>query len=233
MRRFEAAALARCAGIVAVSERDQQVLEREYRAGSVATIRTGVDLEYFTYGRKPEGAGVVFTGSMDWLPNIDGLEFFLEQVWPQVARGIPHASMTVVGRAPPPALIEAARRRGAAWEFTGWVEDVRPYVRRASAFVIPLRIAGGTRLKVFEAMALGCPVLSTAIGVEGLAVADGIHYRRADAADELARALIELLRSPAEQERLARAARTAVETEYSSLAAARDFERICASVIRR
>jgi len=131
MRRFEAAALARCAGIVAVSERDQQVLEREYRAGSVATIRTGVDLEYFTYGRKPEGAGVVFTGSMDWLPNIDGLEFFLEQVWPQVARGIPHASMTVVGRAPPPALIEAARRRGAAWEFTGWVEDVRPYVRRA------------------------------------------------------------------------------------------------------
>src|SRR4026208_2082102 len=102
---------------------------------------------------------------MDWMANIDGIEYFMEQVWPEVARVRPDTKFVVVGRQPPAALVERAAARGLNWEFTGFVDDVRPYVRRAHVYVIPLRVGGGTRIKVYEAMALGCPVVSTRLGV--------------------------------------------------------------------
>ncbi len=160
IEKFERHALSAFDRVVAVSERDKAQFEQNYGAKDVEVIPTGVDLDYF----KPETSGqsktVVFTGSMDWLANIDGLGYFMDEVWPLIVREEPNASMVVVGRSPPADLVRRAEQRGYAWTFTYFVRDIRPHVAGAAAFIIPLRVGGGTRLKVFEAMARGCPVVS-------------------------------------------------------------------------
>jgi len=233
MRRFERATLQRFDTVIAVSQRDAVQFQRDYGVERVATIGTGVDLDYFTHTLPPPALHVIFSGSMDWLANVDAIEFFLDSVWPQVAERFPGAHMTVVGRAPPPALVERAQARYPNWFFTGYVDDIRPHIRSAAVYVIPLRVGGGTRLKVFEAMALGCPVVSTTIGVEGLPLEAGVHYVRADDERELASAVTALLGSSTERERVSRAARGYVEANFSFRAIARDFERICLDTLER
>lgn len=235
MERFERAALRRFDKVVAVSERDRCKFEEQAPGCDPAVIPTGVDLDYFAPGkvvpqmaREPAaGNRVVFTGSMDWTPNIDAISYFLQQVWPIVLAEIPDAEFEVVGRDPPGNLVQQAARSNPEWRFTGFVKDVRPYVQASDLYVIPLRIGGGTRLKVFEAMAMGCPIVSTSIGVEGLPVVPGQHYARADSAQEFAAAVIELLRDRARRDQIARAARGLVEEKFSSRDVARVFEAIC------
>jgi polysaccharide biosynthesis protein PslH len=227
IERFERYALAAFDRIVAVSERDKAQFEQNYGARDVEVIPTGVDLDYF----KPEASGqsktVVFTGSMDWLANIDGLSYFMDEVWPLIVRDEPNASMVVVGRSPPADLVRRAEQRGYAWNFTYFVRDIRPHVAGASAFIIPLRVGGGTRLKVFEAMAMGCPVVSTSIGVEGLPVVAGEHYLLGDDAETLAKQTVALLRDPERGRQLAGHARAYVENHCSFRNAAAVFEEIC------
>jgi glycosyltransferase involved in cell wall biosynthesis len=230
MAAFERAVLEKYDTIVAVSARDGAAFVEDYAipADKVATINTGVDLDFFAY-TPPRGTGrVVFTGSMDWMANIDGIEFFLERVWPRVLAQCPDATMRVIGRAPPPALVEkAARLYPQGWEFTGFVDDVRPAVAGADAFVIPLRVGGGTRLKAFEGMAMGSPIVSTSIGMEGLDVTDGTHYLCADDEASFADAVVELLQQQALRSRIAQAARSHVEAHCSYRSVARQFEAIC------
>jgi glycosyltransferase involved in cell wall biosynthesis len=170
---------------------------------------------------------IAFTGSMDWLANIDAVDWFLEQVWDRVVREVPGARFKVIGRKPPAFLTAKARARGLPWDFTGFVDDVRPHVRGCSAYVIPLRVGGGTRLKAFEAMAMGCPVVSTSIGVAGLPLEPGRHDLRADTAEALAAALVRLLREADLRQCIAREARRHVEESFSYLRVARAFEEIC------
>lgn len=232
MARYERALLASFAAVVAVAERDRDHFREAYGAEHVCVIPTGVDLEHFTYSPSPllapgSAASVVFTGSMDWMANIDGIEYFMDQVWPLVARARPDARFVVVGRNPPAALVERALARKLNWTFTGFVDDVRPYVRAAHAYVIPLRVGGGTRIKVYEAMALGCPVVSTSIGVEGLPVERGHHYVEADAPGDMAAALLALLDDDARRARLSCDARGFVERTVMAGSAAKVFEQIC------
>jgi glycosyltransferase involved in cell wall biosynthesis len=227
MERFEGDTLRRFDTIVAVSDRDAAHFQEVFGIARAEVIPTGVDVDFFGYASPGDADCIAFTGSMDWMANIDAMDFFLTQVWDLVVREVPRARMKVVGRNPPDFLIDKARERGVAWEFTGFVDDVRPHVRGCSAYVIPLRVGGGTRLKAFEAMAMGCPVVSTAIGVEGLPLQPGRHYLRADAAPELAAALVRLLRDAELRERIAREARRHVEESFSFLRAAQAFEEIC------
>jgi glycosyltransferase involved in cell wall biosynthesis len=231
MHAYEAGMLGCFDTVIAVSERDGAHFRKEYGASNVTVIGTGVDLDYFAWKREPQPGSIVFTGSMDWMANIDAIEFFMDEVWTKIVAAVPHATMTVVGRAPPASLTARAAERQLPWTFTGRVPDVRPYVHRGEAYVIPLRVGGGTRLKVFEAMSMGCPVVSTAIGVEGLAVEHGQHYLRADSAGDMADAVVRLLQEPAEGARIARAARKLVEEHASYRSIARDFERICAETL--
>jgi polysaccharide biosynthesis protein PslH len=227
MVEFERQALQRFDSIIAVSQRDADAFRRDYGVPGTSVISTGVDLDFFAYADPPPSAQCVFMGSMDWLANVDGLEFFMDEVWPLIVKGRPDARMLVVGRAPPAALVQRAAVRNHAWKFTGFVDDVRPHVHGSAVSVIPLRVGGGTRLKAYEAMSLGAPVVSTAIGVEGLPLEDGRHYLRADAPADFAARVLELFDDHARAVALARAARKYVEQNFSFRSVAREFERIC------
>jgi glycosyltransferase involved in cell wall biosynthesis len=226
MARFERTTLRRFRHVVAVSERDRQLFSSLYGVDGVKVIATSVDLATLTFGEMGSEPAIVFTGSMDSLSNVDGVTYFMNEVWPIIAAARPDAKVVVVGRNPPGNLVEAARRRGLPWHFTNFVDDVRPYIRAAQVSVIPLRVGSGTRIKAFEAMALGSPVVSTTLGVEGLPLQPGRHYLRGDTAAEFAAAVLLLLGDEAARKRLARDARQLAEG-FSAGNVAASFEAIC------
>jgi glycosyltransferase involved in cell wall biosynthesis len=231
MRRFEGAALAAFDGVIAVSERDGREFRKAYGIADPQVIPTGVDLDFFGW-QPPAAPGAlhpptaVFTASMDSAANIDGVRFFIQEVWPLVLAQQAEARFVVIGRNPPAALMRAADGVPGV-RFTGYVDDVREHVRPAQVFVMPLRVGGGTRLKAFEGMAMGCPVASTAIAIEGLDVTPGEHYLLADTAAELAAAVLSLFGDADLRLRLSQAARHRVESRFGHRVAATAFERIC------
>ena len=236
MQRFEREALNRFDSVVAVSERDARHFIDRYGLAHVATIPTGVDLSFFAWNapREPDlqqSPTVVFIGSMDWAPNIDGVRFFVDEVWPQVRRAMPTAEFVVVGRKPPASLLDHCRAIPGV-SFTGFVDDVRPYVKQAQVSVIPLRVGGGTRIKAFEAMAMGCPVVSTSIGIEGLDVQDGEHFLCRDDAAAQAAAVLQLLADAALRTALSQRARRCVEERFGHRVAARAFEDACLAALK-
>jgi glycosyltransferase involved in cell wall biosynthesis len=152
---------------------------------------------------------MVFTGSMDWLPNEDGMLYFVRDILPRIRREEPDVTVSIIGRAPTPAVRRLAQESGV--EVTGRVDDVRPHVARGGVYVVPLRIGGGTRIKIFEAMAMGRAVVSTTIGAEGLPVRDGHDIVLADDPQGFADAAVGLIRDAAARAALATAARQTVE----------------------
>lgn len=237
MERFEREMLSAFDAVIAVSERDEKTFRTQYGLSRTAFIPTGVDLDHFAWALPPEvdesrPPTAVFTGSMDWAANVDGVSDFLDNVWPQVLAKSPAARFVIVGRNPPAVLLARAKQMPGV-SCTGFVDDVRPYVRSAHVFVIPLRVGGGTRIKAFEAMAMGCPVVATTIGMEGLDVVDGEHYLCRDGHEAQAQAVLDLFGSPTLRERLSRDARRLVEASFGHRKVASVFERICKEAMER
>ena len=224
---FEREALSRFDTVVAVSDRDEQKFQEDYGVSNTQCIPTGVDLDFFAYAPPSRFNDVVFCGSMDWLANQDAIDFCFNEIWPLVLAAKPDARLTIVGRSPPARLVEKSKSFGDSVTFTGFVDDVRPYLSGAGANIIPMRVAGGTRLKVYEAMSIGTPLVSTSIGVEGLPVDDGVHYKNADDPAGLAESIVQLLNHPEMALSFAQRARDLVEREFSYLNAARTFQAIC------
>jgi len=225
MLRFEEESLARFDGILAVSDADRDTFTRLYpsvAAKPVWVVRTGVDTSYFLPSAvEPPEPRLVFTGSMDWLPNEDAMTHFCHDVLPLIREQEPRVRLSIVGRAPTPAVRALASD---VIEVTGTVDDVRPHMRRAAVYVVPLRIGGGTRLKIFEAMAMGKAVVSTTVGAEGLPVVDGTHAIIADEPRAFATAVVALLRDKARREALEHAARSLVVEHYDWSAVAGELE---------
>lgn len=235
MRRFEQMALRRFDTIVAVSDRDRLRFLADYGVGA-EVISTGVDLDFFGFQvpmeTTPPDPNIVFTASMDAHANIDGIQWFMDAVWPLIALDSPRARFTVVGRNPDSKLVQQARDRRLPWVFTGSVDDIRPHVYQSAVYVIPLRVGGGTRIKAYEAIALGRPVVSTMVGVEGLQLEPGRHYLEADSASDFAASVLHLLRDGGLRIRLATEARSFVEKRFSSQGVAKAFEAICRNTLQ-
>jgi len=210
-------------------------MQREYNLKAVADVPTGVDTNYFHPTAKDETAGrdphnLVFTGSMDWLPNEDAIQYFTKQIMPLVKERVPDATLTVVGRNPYPSLVELGQR-DASVIVTGRVEDVRPYMERAAAYIVPIRIGGGTRLKIYEAMAMEKPIISTTVGAEGLPVSDGVDLLLADTPAAFAGAIVRVLRDEAFARQLGARAAGIVREQFGWNKVAASFAEICERVV--
>jgi len=200
--------------VITVSEDDRETLEKEFGITHSSTIPTGVDTDFFSPSPERSRPGrVVFVGSMDWDPNEDGAVWFLREIYPQIRKAIPEASFAIVGRAPSSRLRAIAESR-AGVEITGQVPDVRPHLAKAEVVVVPLRVGGGTRIKIPEAMAMAKAVVSTPIGAEGLPFHDGRQLRIAEEPEQFARAVIELMNNAPLRNSIANVARDEVVRQY-------------------
>lgn len=230
LRAREADACRNAALTIAVSDDDRRRLASLAPEARICAIPTGVDTHYFSPNGYHEHANrIVFSGSMDWHPNEDAVAYFADAILPRIRAEVPDASLTVVGRNPTPRLRELAARAGIA--VTGTVNDVRPWIAEGAVYVVPLRAGSGTRLKIFEALAMGKAVVSTTVGAEGLALEPGRHFVPADDPDAFAGAVVQLLRDPERRRALGGAGRSLVETHYSWAIVAREFERRCEQVV--
>lgn len=208
MAAYEAAAVQRFQHVIAVSEHDKGLMARWVDAARISVTPTGVDLGAFGAGAGAAGASaplVVFVGSMDWEANADGILWFTDQVWPRIAAARPDAVLRVVGRNPPARIRELA---SAQIEVTGTVPSVVEHLHAAAVVIVPLRIGGGTRLKIYEAMAARRPVVSTRVGAEGLDVAHGTDILLEDEPASFAGAVVRLLGDATERTRVGDAAAT-------------------------
>jgi polysaccharide biosynthesis protein PslH len=221
--------------IVAVSQTDAGEMRRLFDVTRVTEIPTGVNIEYFLPPGSPEisgGAGasacqsdLVFVGSMDWLPNVDGVLYFVREILPLIHRRRPETTLAIVGRTPPPNISQLAAQDPRI-QVTGTVPDIRPYLWNSAVSIVPLRIGGGTRLKIYEAMAAQIPVVSTTIGAEGLSVNPPDDILIADTPEHFASHCLDLLASPGIRARVSRSAWEMVNANFSWEHVARCFENV-------
>ena len=205
MRRYEEDVVRSFHHVIAVSEHDKKLMCAWVDASQLSVVPTGVDTEIFHPDPPsiPEKPLVMFVGAMDWEPNVDAVEHFCREIWPVVLAAVPDAEFRIVGRNPGARVLRLASK---SVEVTGRVSSVVDHLRKAAVVVVPLRIGGGTRLKIYEAMAVGTALVSTTVGAEGLDVHNGQDIILADQSGEFAEAILSLLRDPDARRRYARAA---------------------------
>jgi sugar transferase (PEP-CTERM/EpsH1 system associated) len=214
LRAYEAAESPRFDVNVVVSVPDGDALGTIAPGVRTAVVPNGVDVDYFSPQPDRETPALVYTGGMNMFANRDAVLWFCTEVWPRITASVPEVKFFAVGQDPPPELRDLSARDPRI-TVTGFVDDIRPYVSQAAVYVVPLRVGGGTRLKVLDAMAMGKALVSTAIGCEGIAVRPDEHLVVADTPDAMAAATIALLNDPARRQALGAAARRLVEQRYA------------------
>lgn len=195
-RRFESRALAAIERTIAVSDVDAERFRNDMNVPRVDVVENGVDVGYFKPGPIPrDPCRLLFLGSLDWRPNLDGVRAFLDQVYPEVRRAHAGVHFVIVGRNPPNWLHELVLKTPGV-ELHADVPDVRPFLAECGAMVVPLRIGGGSRLKILEALASGTPVVSTRIGAEGLHLEPGRDFTMSEGMEDLADKVLQTILSP-------------------------------------
>lgn len=206
LARFERQACQTADWVTAVSAADEHHLQQLRLTTPVTVIPNCLDTQ--TYAHLPSQAAIpndlLFSGKMDYRPNVDAVLWFADEVWPHILAKRPSARWVIVGQKPHPRLARLQQLPGV--ELTGWVEDVRPYLAGAAIFIMPFRVGSGTRLKLIEAMAAAKPIVSTAVGAEGFDVQPGHHLLIADSAADMATAVWQLLQHETDRQQLGAAA---------------------------
>jgi glycosyltransferase involved in cell wall biosynthesis len=212
---YERRACRQAGRVIAVSPLDATRMRERFGLNEVWDVPTGVDVDYFA-PREPSEArsDLVFVGSMDWLPNIDAVTYFIEKILPLIRERRPDCSLTIAGRRATPAIQRLADADPRI-RVTGTVPDIRPYLWGAAVSIVPLRVGSGTRLKIYEAMAAGVAIVSTTIGAEGLEIHPPDDIRIADDPAAFARECLELIEETATRRRVAEAGRQLVSARFS------------------
>jgi sugar transferase (PEP-CTERM/EpsH1 system associated) len=217
---------------VAVSERDAAILQHMSPETQVHIVPNGVDSRSFApRANQRDPQALLFFGTLSYGPNAEGLIWFCQEILPRVRQSRPDVKLEVVGLDPPPRVADLGRLPGV--QVTGFVPDVRSKLWSATICVVPLLTGGGTRLKILEALAAGCPVISTTIGADGLSLVDGEHLLIADTPDQFAQGILALLESAELRRRLADAGREAVAQRYDWEQIALQLESACEQAVRQ
>ena len=215
-RRYERDVLQHASQVVAVSHEDASLLETEFGVADVAVVDNGVDVKYYASAaakRDPHPKQILFLGSLDWRPNLDAIDILLTDVLPRVRAEEPDARLVIVGRSPSASLVRRVGHMENV-ELHADVPDVRPYLAKSAVMAVPLRIGGGSRLKILEAIASDVPVVSTAIGCEGLIFKAGRDLFVADGTDTMASALVDAMRNPARSKVMVARGREVIDSHY-------------------
>lgn len=205
----------RADAVTMTSERERLLLKGRLPRSKIEVVPNGVDTEYFhgDCSDQEVNGRIIFTGSMEYYPNIQAVLFFAEKCWPLIRKQVPDATWLIVGKNPVPEVLKLAELPGVT--VTGSVADVRPYFNEATVAIAPLLVGSGTRLKILEAMAMYKAVVSTSLGCEGLTVVPGKHLLIADQPAEFAHVVAELLNNPEKRRALGMTGRALVEAVYS------------------
>lgn len=232
MREWEGRLARRFGHVVVVSRKDAALMGEWFGTRNVTVVPTGVDAEFYRPAPQPAvGPDVVFVGSLDWQPNVDGLRWFVDAIWPVIRARRPDARFHVVGRRPTRAVVRATREQPGVYLWPD-VPDVRERLNGAAVVVVPLRVGSGTRLKVYEALACGKAVIATTVGAEGLEVIPGKHFVLADDSSSFADAVLALLNDPARRRALGEAGRELVAHSFTWRHAAAAFTEACEQAVR-
>jgi glycosyltransferase involved in cell wall biosynthesis len=224
--RFECRAIAAATRVVAVSDDDARLIRDRFGGRTVDVVENGIDRAYFEVVQPdPEPGAILFLGSLDWRPNLDAVEILLDRIFPAVQAAQPSARLRLVGRKPHPVLVQRVRGMPGV-ELHADVPDVRPFLATSGVMVVPLRIGGGSRLKILEAMAAGLPVISTQVGAEGLELVPGVNYVVADEPEGMADELVACIRDPRPARAMAEDSRTFVLGRYDWDSLAQRLERV-------
>jgi glycosyltransferase involved in cell wall biosynthesis len=228
MYSFESKACKTFDTVIAVSDKDKEAFQKLYNLDNIVIIPTGVDVDYFMplLGTIVEENSLVFCGSMDWLPNENAIVFFIEDILSRIREKIQAVTLTIVGRNPSPSLQKLVRGYSGI-RLTGWVDDIRPYIARSALFIVPIRIGGGTRMKIYEAMAMGKTVISTSVGAEGLPVTNGKNIIIEDDPACFSEKIVDLLKNSQKRKEIGSAAYTFVYKYFTCQRVAEEFSKIC------
>jgi polysaccharide biosynthesis protein PslH len=224
LRREELATYRDADGVYLCSAADERRLLDEVPTARTAVIPNAADVEYYrarSNDPPPDGRTVVFFGLLSYVPNVDGVNHFVKDIWPRIAEAHPEARCKIIGGRPPASLLALA---GPRIELTGFVPDLRPHLAAAAVVVVPLRVGGGTRLKIVEAMAMGKAIVSTALGTEGIEATPGRDILVEDHPAAFADAVNRLLTEPGLATRIGQSARRLAVERYAWSGAARALE---------
>jgi glycosyltransferase involved in cell wall biosynthesis len=233
LRREEVAAFRAADGIAACSAADAQRIRDEHPGARTVVIPNAADVDFYQTrpgDPSPDGETILFFGLMSTLPNTDGILWFLHEIWPKIAAARPSARLQIVGSRPPPAVRAFA---GPRVEVAGFVEDLRPKLAAAAVLIVPLRLGGGTRLKIVEGMAMNKAIVSTSLGAEGIDAVPGRDLLLADDPDTFASSVLRVLGDKALAERLGTSARALAVAKYAWSAAVLDLERFYRELLDR
>jgi polysaccharide biosynthesis protein PslH len=212
LRRLEQDLARSTKSLILISAAEAAIFRRFCNEGRVEVVGNGVDLDYFQPQPTSTEQGCVFLGALDYWPNVEGLCWFCGEVWPEVRRRLPQATLSIVGRRPVATVAKLAELPGV--KLIGQVPDVRPHVHGAAVSIVPLRIARGVQNKVLESLAMGKATLVSPQALEGLTAQPGVHLRAASTPDEWITQLTQLLGDDDARRQLGAAGRRHVEERH-------------------
>jgi polysaccharide biosynthesis protein PslH len=214
MRLFESTFFKQASWVVAVSPEDACIIRHDFGMPRVDVVDNGIDRAYFeSVSGTRQANQILFLGALDWRPNLDAVSLLLDRIFPQVRAAEPSARLCIVGRHPSPSLTKRVYKMEGA-ELHADVPDVRPFLAESGVMAVPLRIGGGSRLKILEALACGLPVVSTRVGAEGLSLEPGRDFIQVDEPASMADALVQAIRAPSAALAMAAKGREVVLERY-------------------